>query len=73
MVEVRVRTEDDGKAVRLGEVPLDAKSLDQIVRLIGMWGIRACGDDYGHGDTSGQFVYEDGAAFFEVVLCKDEE
>ena len=73
-MEVRIRTADEAKAVHLGEVGLDAQSLDSVIRLLEMWGVRdGNGDEYVTGDIVGQIVHEDGSAFFEVVLCNEEE
>ena len=73
-MEVRIRTYDDAKAVHLGEVALDLVPLNDLLRLLPMWGVRdGYGTEYGTGDLVGQFVFEDDAAFFEIVLCKEDE
>jgi len=73
-MEVRIRTTYDAKAVHLGEVGLDAQSLDSVIRLLEMWGVRdGDGTEYGANDITGQIVYADSSSFFEVVLCDEEE
>jgi len=72
-MEVRIRTTDDATAVHLGEVGLDAQSLGSVIRLLEMWGVRdGYGKEYSTNDITGQIVYEDGAAFFEIVLRNEE-
>lgn len=63
MIEVRIRSEQEVKAVHLAEVPFD--KIGTVIPTLNDWGI---GDH--DGELSGQFVLDEelGVAFFEIML-----
>jgi hypothetical protein len=67
MIEIRIRLEDWVEAVHLCTWP--ATELDRLLPTIRAWGIQ------GHEVSTepvGQFVVNDGAAFFEVIVLDVE-
>ena len=71
-MQVRIRHENDCEALPLGDVPFANDSINEAIRLISSWGIAVDGDTE-NGGTSGQFVYEDGAAYFEILIHAVED
>lgn len=65
MIEIRIRHEDDARAVPL--CTWDASRLDDLIPLIEHWGLAYHYDTTERG-LSGGFVVADGAAFFEVLI-----
>lgn len=70
LIEVRIRHEEDADGVRLCMWP--ANEIDAVVETVNRWGVRVSGDRYSDNTAVGSFVYEDGEAYFEVMLAVEE-
>ena len=66
MIEVRIRHDEDAEGHHLTEVPLE--SVNDVIPAIKPWGVYAQGPYSQVEDISGQFVYSEDSAYFEVVL-----
>jgi len=69
MTNVYIRNENEAKATLLCHCEIDR--LDWLLKEVARWGV------YHNGDVktglSGQFVYADGEAYFEIVINGDDE
>lgn len=63
-VEIRIRHENDTTAVPLCTVPFD--QIATVIPTLREWGIFMGVDTY--VDATGQFVVDEGSAYFEVVV-----
>lgn len=74
-VEVRIRHEDDEPAngATLAEVPFTERGLDDVIRLLKMWGVQIDDPSDGvtveSGEVYGQFVVKDGRVWFDVFAA----
>lgn len=66
MIEVRIRHDWDNKPIRLMEVPWD--ELDEVMPLIGRWGLYADGSIEVPDRLSGQFRVDDNIAYFLITI-----
>lgn len=66
MTAVKIRHENDPDAKYLADVPFD--QLDTVIPVIKGWGL-----DGEEEDLSGQFVYGDLGAYFEVIIHAIED
>ena len=71
MIEVRIRkeTEPTTHAVRLCEIP--AEDIEALIDSILEWGLFFDGGDGSQVDVSGQYVYYNAAAYFEVIISEN--
>lgn len=67
MIEIRIRRSWDATAVHLADV-YDVDEIDTVLRSLKAWGIAESDD----ADVFGQWVVDDGAAYFEFVIEDDE-
>lgn len=65
VVEVRVRRAEDGEGLPFTTWPLD--DLDRLISLFNRWGNPT------EGSAAGQFTYEDGRWFFELIVDTDDD
>lgn len=65
VVDVRVRKAEDGDSLPFTTWPID--DLDRLVALFNRWGNPV------EGSASGQFSYEDGSWFFELIVDTDDD
>ena len=67
MTQVRLRHQDDARAHPIAEAPFD--KLGGVIPTLKSWGIA----DYEDRGLSGQFVYDELCAYFEVIIHEDDE
>jgi hypothetical protein len=74
LVKVRLRQQSDGVAVPFTEWPLD--DLESVLSVLRYWGgVYVTGGrlDGTIDALSGQIVLQDGKAYFEVIVCDDDD
>lgn len=71
LIEVRIRMESEARAVPLCTWP--STELDSLINTINRWGLRVDGNDDASGLACGSFVFQDGEAYFEVMVSDEDE
>lgn len=71
LIAVRIRMESEARAVPLCTWP--ATDLDSLINTITRWGLRVDDNDDASGLASGSFVFQDGEAYFEVMVGDEDE
>jgi len=71
MIDVYLRNSDRAEGLLLGQVPFNKASIDGVIPLLRSWGVVARGDLVADDQILGQFVLDDDAAYFEVVVGED--
>lgn len=70
LIEVRIRPEEEPHAVRLCDWPV--MRLDELIPTINRWGLYCGGLTGDESILSAQFVADEKAAYFEVIVREPE-
>ena len=70
LIEVRVRLASEARATHLCTWP--STELDSLLTTLSRWGLMRDSVDFSD-DAMGQFTYEDGEAYFEIVVGLNDE
>lgn len=71
MIDVRIRTDGDTTAVPLCKWP--AAELDDLLPMIGSWGVYREGNTYTTAELVGQIHADEFRAYFEIVVITGDE